>query len=345
MDFQKTTLMVALAGNTLPTTGGPQNLTAGQVGVYRPDYSVASAANIAAANYIYLAQGRDVAVPGLGSKRSDKIYTKNIIDLYKVTGSATANVQTTVITGITGKCDETLTLTLRLFSKYINVGFYNGLTRSVTIKTPCCDCGADNCADVDTADLVAQFVAEINAEPRLSQFLTATVTGVADDEITITGKALDVYGNACDLNSFPYQYDRMYFKTFLHRGPETTQDFEVYDACDPFGTATVTQASSYPKNVPAQIRQMEKDYYSYQTIYKDIYSSPLFNGAFSSLVSDSVAAYDLLYIRFYEPRNMSFTDEASQEEMVIIAAPATEAAAIITRLELFFGSGAFIEKA
>ena len=31
-----------------------------------------------------------------------------------------------------------------------------------------------------------------------------------------------------------------------------------------------------------------------------------------------------------------FTDEDMQEEMVIIAAPATEAAAIETRLELFF---------
>lgn len=336
MDFQKPILFVVPTGNSLPTTGGPQNLTAGQLGVYRPDYSVASAANIAAARYIYIAQGRDVSVPGLGSKRSDKIYNKNIIDLYKITGSATANVQITTITGITGKCDETLTLTLRLFSQYINVGFYNGLTRSVTIKTPCCDCGADNCADVDPVALVAEFVAAINAEPMLSKFVTAAVAGAGDDEITITGKALDVYGNACDLTAFPYQYDRMYFKTFLHRGPETTQDFEVYDACDPFGTATVTQASDYPKNVPDQIRQMEKDYYSYQTTYKSIFSSPLFNGAFSSLVSDSVTAYTLLYIRFYEPRNTAFTDEDMQEEMVIIAAPATEAAAIETRLELFF---------
>lgn len=333
MDFQKPILFVVPAGATLPTTGGPQNLTAGQLGVYRPDYSVASAANIAASRYIYIAQGRDVAVPGLGSKRSDKIYNKNIIDLYKITGSATANVQITEVTDVTAKCDESLTLTLRLFSQYINVGFYNGLTRSVTIKTPCCDCGADNCADVDAGTLLELFAAGINADPMLSKHVTATEDGTT---LTITGKALDIYGNACDLTAFPYQYDRMYFKTFLHRGPETTQDYEVYDACDPFGTATVTQASDYPKNVPAQIRQMEKDYYSYQTTYKAIFSSPLFNGAFSSLVSDSVAAYTLLYIRFYEPRNTAFTDEDMQEELVVIAAPPTEAAAIETRLELFF---------
>lgn len=344
MDFQKTTLFVVPDGSTLATTGGPQNLTAGQLGVYRPDYSVATALNIAAAPYIYIAQGRDVAVPGLGSKRSDKIYNKNVIDLYKVTGSATANVQITNVSDITAKCDESLTLTLRLFSKYINVGFYNGLTRSVTIKTPCCDCGADPCAEVSVQDLVAQFVAAINAEPMLSKFVTATVTGVGSNVITITGNALDVYGNACDLTAYPYQYDRMWFKTFLHRGPETTQDFEVYDACDPFGTVAVTQASDYPKNVPDQIRQMEKNYYSYQTTYKSIFRSPLFNGAFSSLVDDAVTAYNLLYIRFYEPRNMSFTDEAAQEEMVVIAASPTEAAAIETRLELFFDLD-FTEKA
>lgn len=344
MDFQKTLYFVVPAGSTLPTSGGPQDLTAGQLGVYRPDYSVASAANIAAAPYIYIAQGRTVAIPGLGSLRSDKIYTKNVIDLYKVTGSATASNQTTVVSGFSAKCGETLTMTLRLFSQYIRVAFNYGLTRSVTITTPCCDCGGDACADVSAADIATQFADAINAEPRLSQFVTASVTGEGSDEVTITGKALDVYGNACDLTAYPYQYDRMYFKVFTHRGPETTQDYTVFDACDPFATATTTQESTYPTGTPAEIRQQEKNFFSYSTIYKSIFKSPLFNGSFSSLVSDSVPAYDTMYIRFYDPKNPSYTDESAQESMVIIAAPSTEAAAILTRLELFFGSGAFVDK-
>ncbi len=345
MDFQKTTLFVVPAGATLPTTGSTNNLTAGQLGTFRPDYSVATAANIAAAKYIYIAQGRSEVVPGLGSKRSDKLFVNKVIDLYKVTGDATANTQITEVSGFNAKCGETLTLTLRLLSQYINVGFFNGLTRSVTVNTPCCDCGDDPCAEVDVSAIVDDLLAAVNAEPMLSQFITATRSGTGDDSVLVlTGKALTVYGNACDLTAFPYQYDAMNFFTYAYRGAETTQDYNVFDACDLFATTEITRNASYPTGTPDQIRQLEKDYYSYQTTYKSIFSSPLFNGAFTSNVSDSVAAYTTLYIRFYDPKNPSYTDEAAQESMVIIAAPPTEAAAIQTRLELFFGSGAFIDK-
>jgi len=346
MDFQKPILFVVNAGNTLPTTGGPQNLAVDQFGVFRNDYSVASAANIAASPYIYLAQGRDVTIPGLGSKRSDKLYaTRGVEALYKITGSATANVQITTVGAISAKCGETLSLTLRLFSKYIDTAFFNGLTRTVTIQTPCCDCGDDTCADVSDSDIVDDFVAAINAEPMLSQFITATRTGTGETStIVLTGKALTKYGNACDLTAFSYEYDAMHFKAFAYRGPETTQDYNTYDACDVFATVTTTQVASYPTGTPDEIRQLEKNYFSYQTTYKDIFASPTFNGSFSSNVSDSVAAYTTLYIKFFDVKNDGYSDESRQESMVIIAAPPTEATAILTRLELFYGSGAFVDK-
>src|SRR5690606_14933949 len=142
----------------------------------------------------------------------------------------------------------TVSISLRLFSNYINTGFYNGLTRTVTIKTPCCECGEDPCTQVDIEDLVDQFVAAINAEPRLSQFVTATkdVTDPDDIKLVITGNALTVYGERCDPTAFPYEYDRMYFRTYAYRGPETTQDYNVFDSCDLFATAEVTQNATYP---------------------------------------------------------------------------------------------------
>lgn len=345
MDFQKTTLFVVPAGNTLPTTGSTNNLTAGQFGTFRDDYSVASAANIAASPYIYLAQGRIESVPGIGSKRSDKLYKNDAISLYKTAGTG-SQVQITNVSGFDAKCGETVTITLRLFSVYINTGFANGLTRSVTVTTPCCDCGADPCTQTDISALVDQFVAAINAEPRLSQFVTASKDATDPDNIllVITGKALTKYGQRCDPTAFPFEYDRMYFRTYAYRGPETTQDYNVFDPCDLFATPTVVQASTYASGTPDEIRQLQKNFNSYQTTQKTLFSNTNFNNAYVDYVSDSVSAYTLLYIRFYDHKNPAYQDEAAQESMVIIAAPPTEAAAIQTRLELFYGSGAFVDK-
>lgn len=339
MDFAKTTLFVGLTGNTLPSTGSTQNLTAGQIGVFINDaYTASTAGNIAAANYITIAQGRDAASTpvGLGSKKSDKIYDRKVVRLWKTTGSATRDNQITTITGINAKCGEDLVVTLRLFSSYINAVYFNGLTRSVIVQTPCCDCGDDICADVSAADIAADIVAQINAEPMLSQFVTATVTGEGDDEVTITGKAPTEYSNNCVLPAFPYEYDAIRFFAYATRGPETTQDFEVFDACDVFATVTTTQIATYPMGTPDQIRQLEKNYFSYQTTMKDIYWNPLYNGAFNSFVSDSVAAYSLLYIDFFDSETYEYEDASKQTSRVIIALPPTEAAAMETRLELYF---------
>ena len=71
-DFSLTTLFVVPVGNTLPSSGSTQNLTAGQFGIFRSDYSVATTGNITGKPYFYLAQGRTNTYLQ-GSKRSDKI--------------------------------------------------------------------------------------------------------------------------------------------------------------------------------------------------------------------------------------------------------------------------------
>lgn len=72
-DFSLTTVFVApVAQTALPSSGSTQNLTAGQIGLFRNDYSIANSGNIAAAPYFYIAQGRANTYL-LGSKRSDKI--------------------------------------------------------------------------------------------------------------------------------------------------------------------------------------------------------------------------------------------------------------------------------
>jgi hypothetical protein len=54
-DFSLTTLFVVPVGQTaLPSSGSTQNLTAGQFGIFKSDYTLATAANIAASPYFYV---------------------------------------------------------------------------------------------------------------------------------------------------------------------------------------------------------------------------------------------------------------------------------------------------
>ena len=156
-DFSLTTLFVVPVGNTLPSSGSTQNLTAGQFGIFRSDYTVATAGNIAAKPYFYLAQGR-VNTYLQGSKRSDKIASAQVSEWYKVVGNPVAANQVTDITDFTVKPGEIVTLTLRGFSSYINTLYFNGFTRSVTVNAPCLACGEDPCTDVDVPALIDDLI-------------------------------------------------------------------------------------------------------------------------------------------------------------------------------------------
>lgn len=341
MDFSITTVFVVPSGNTLPTTGSTQDLTAGQFGVFDNAYVPATSGTVATKPYIYLAQGRSIAVPGLGSKRSDKIFTKNIRQWYKVTAEAQIPTEILEFSNFSAKCEEDLTLTLRLMSSYINVGFYNGLTESAWVKAPCCDCGGDPCIDVDAAgiqSIVDQFAAKFNASPLLSRFITAMRIGTgASSILRIYGKVLDKYGNACEPNSFSQEYDRLSFWGYAHKGPATSQDLEVADACDTFATITYVQRAQYGRGSSDEIAQLEHNFYSYQTTYKHIFNQTGFNGAYESYVTAGTY-YDTYYLKFKEEDNISFEDASDQDETVIIAVPTGTGTALEAILVAFAGA-------
>ena len=324
--FSLTTAFVVPTSNVLPTTGSTQNLSAKQFGVYLPNYVPATAGTIPSAAYFYLAQGRTIYAPGEGSKRSDRIYPNLVSQWYKVTGQATSTVQITHITNLTAGCNEDITLTLRLFSFYINTAYHNGLTKSVMTTTPCCNCGSNPCDTLTAnqiADVIDTLVSKINADSILSTFITASATGTPHDTIVLTGQALDAYGLPCDITAFPYLFDRMYFYAFLMNGPELTTDYEITDACNPVGTVTVTQRSGIAKLVSDEVAQIEKNFYPYQAEFKHEFSTPGFNGEFDSYVESGVT-YDQYYIRFAEPVDPAYGNQVPQSEAVIILVPTGE---------------------
>jgi hypothetical protein len=336
-DFSLTTLFVVPVGQAaLPSSGSTQNLTAGQVGIFNNLYATVSSATIANFPYFYVAQGRTNTYLQ-GSKRSDRISgcpsgsscKSNVTEWYKASGCPTAANQITDVTDFTVQCGEVITLTLRAHSSYIDTLYFNGFTRSVTIQAPCCDCDANPCADVSTNTIINELIYQLNLKapgnnPDNISFSTFyTFENVGGTILRITGKPLTVYGQPCDIAAFPFEYDRMSFRTFVYAGPATTADFIVADACNFVAQPIITQRASYATGQSAEIAQLEKNFYSYQAGYlKHLYRMNGYNENFESWVSGG-ATYDTYYIKFneYDKSAYQWGDYIQEDSTVIIAAP------------------------
>ena len=336
-DFSLTTLFVVPVGQTaLPSSGSTQNLTAGQVGIFNNLYATVDSSNIANFPYFYIAQGRTNTYLQ-GSKRSDKIKgcpsgsgcNSNVTEWYKVSGCPTAANQITDVTNFTVQCGEVITLTLRAHSSYIDTLYFNGFTRSVTVQAPCCDCDDNPCADVSANTIINSLIYQLNLKapgnnPDNISFSTFyTFENVGGTILRITGKPLTKYGQPCDIAAFPFEYDRMYFRTFVYSGPATTADFIVADNCNLVANPVIIQRASYASGQSAEIAQLEKNFYSYQAGYlKHLYRMNGYNENFESWVSDG-ATYDTYYIKFneYNKSEYQWGDYIMEDSTVIIAAP------------------------
>lgn len=338
-DFSLTTLFVVPVGNSLPSPGtSTQDLTAGQFGIFRSDYSVATAGNIAAKPYFYLAQGR-VNTYLQGSKRSDKIASSQVSEWYKVVGNPVASNQVTEIGNFNVKPGDVVTFTLRAHSSYIDTLYFNGFTRSITVVAPCLECGGDPCADVDVPAFIDQAILKFeqaapgNNPDNISFNTFYQFQRVGNDQnakLVISGKPLTKYGQPCDVAAFPWEYDRMYFRTFVYSGPATTADFIVADNCNIVAEAVVTQRASYVSGTSDEIKQLEKNFYSYQAGYlKHLYRMVGYNENFESWVSDGTT-YDTYYVKFneYDKSAYKWGDYIIEDSTVILAIPSGATAAI-----------------
>jgi hypothetical protein len=344
-DFSLTTLFVVPVGQTaVPSSGSTQDLTAGTVGIFNNLYATVTSTTIKSAPYFYIAQGRTNTYLQ-GSKRSDKIgvattvltgnaetiiaKNSNVTEWYKVSGCPTAANQITDVTNFTVQCGESITLTLRAHSSYIDTLYFNGFTRSVTIQAPCCGCDENPCADVSDNTIINLLIAKLTQQapginPDNISFNTFfTFENVGGTILRITGKPLTKYGQPCDIAAFPFEYDRLSFRTFVYAGPATTADFIVADACNLVAQPIITQRASYATGTSAEIAQLEKNFYSYQAGYlKHLYRMNGYNENFESWVSDG-AVYDTFYIKFneYNKSEYQWGDYIMEDSTVILAVP------------------------
>ena len=356
-DFSLTTLFVVpvaqMSNNPIfPVGSSTQNLIAGQVGIFNSAY--VADATPSSSPYFYVAQGRTNTYLQ-GSKRSDKIAgvnntaPTNVTEWYKVKGCPTAATQVTDVDNWNVKCGDIVTLTLRAHSSYIDTLYFNGFTRSVTVQAPCCDCGGNPCDTVDVPALIDQFILKLtqqapgNNPDNISFNTFYQFQRIGDDVnaiLRISGKPLTKYGQPCDVAAFPYEYDRMYFRTFVYSGPATTADFIVADNCNIVADAVITQRSSYPDGTSDEIKQLEKNFYSYQAGYlKHLYRMVGYNENFESWVSDGTT-YDTFYIKFNELDKSAYSwgDYIKEDSMVIIAVPQAGTTALQDILEDALGT-------
>jgi hypothetical protein len=356
-DFSLNTLFVVPSGSgpnsTIASTGSTQNLVAGKVGFFNADYTVINPSSpTATGNYFYVAQGRENTYLQ-GTKRSDKIGVRtlalsgaaqtvtplnsNVTEFYKISGCPTPVTQVTDVNGWNVHCGDVVTLTLRAHSSYLDTLYFNGFTRSVTVQAPCCDCGGDPCDTVDVPGLIDAFIAKLRQQApginpdniSLNNFFQFQRVGNDVNAILrISAKPLTIYGQPCDVAAFPFEFDRMYFRTFVYSGPATTADFIVADNCNIVANAAVTQRANYARGTSAEIIQLEKNFYSYQAGYlKHLFRMVGYNGNFESWVSDGTN-YTTYYIKFneYDRAAYQWGDYIEQNSQVIIAVPSNGAA-------------------
>lgn len=326
-DFSLTTLFVAPVGQTtLPGLDAieTQELTAGQVGLFKPNYK--SAVDFSAENFFYVAQGRENTYLQ-GSKRSDKIAADKVIEWYKVVGNPVAVNQITEVNAFAVKPEEDISVTIRAHSSYIDSLYFNGWTKSITVPGECLTCGGNPCTEVSDETVIDNILAEFakaapgpNADNiSFDTFFRFEKIGV--DKLVIEGKPLTKYGQPCDVAAEPHEYDRMWFEVFVYKGADTTADFLVSDACESVATVATTQESNYPSGTSEEIAQLEKNFYSYQAGYlKHLYRNVGYNQNFESHVTDGTS-YSTFYIKFsdYDKNAQNWSDYVPMDSTVIIA--------------------------
>ncbi len=350
-DFSLTTLFVAPSG-TLASAGTTADLTPGQIGLFRPDYSIATSGNIAAAKYFYIAQGRQSNIPSLGSKRSDKIAASKVTEWYKVTAEDTAANEVWLINNFHVKCDDVIHLQLNLHSNLIDTVNSNGLTKTVSAAAPCCDCGELPCVDVDAQaiqDIVDKLVAGINATQEntvdgssqnvLSTYVSASrVSSGATSGIRIESKPLFKYSNAYVPLAYPYEYDRVWFKAVAFINPDTSSDYYVESICSPVATARVTQRSTYPTGTSEEVALLQRTYQSYQTYFKEFHADGGYNQAYEDFVVPNTF-YDFYYIKFHPiDADYTWTPQVIQDAAVIVYFPTGQGTEFETALTAALGA-------
>lgn len=182
MNHKITHMFVVKPATTLLTSGTTSDLIEGQVGVFNSSYqAIAASPSVASSPYLTIAQGSGKTT--VGSWKTPKIHLRKVTRWSGDSADTTNQEQITYVGFDTINdcnspsigCDKEYNITFRIDEHYLSSVYCPFLQEGVTVKSACCvDC-SDNCDDLDAKPIFDEMSEKINANPRLSPYLTTEV--------------------------------------------------------------------------------------------------------------------------------------------------------------------------
>lgn len=219
-------------------------------------------------------------------------------------------------------CDEEYVVTIKIDEYWTKGIFQPMIQESVRVKTACCsECGG-NCDALDAETYMDAIVAAVNANALLSKYVVAAKVGSGSNwGVSLTGKALDEFGNECVPDAVPYVFNLVRFKVSVHQGPFTTMDFDLEDACAPWAI-TYTQDIAYTIGAGAAMAELERNFYSNNlpaTHEARRYWNPIYNNDSDALLFvDKTKYYNMYEVVYNENSPVGFEKKSTNTHSVIV---------------------------
>ena len=267
-----------------------------------------------------------------GTFKTSTIKQSNILSVTKTDADLTVTQQVTHIgyDGVsaatpTFACDEEYVVTIKIDEYWSKGVFQPMIQESVRVKTACCDTCSGGCDALDAETYMDAIVTAINENPLLSKYVVAAKVGAGSDwGVSLTGLALDEFGNACVPDAVPYVFNLVRFKVAVHAGPYNTQDFDIEDQCAPWAI-TYTTGIKYPIGSKAAVAELERNYFTNNlpaTHEARRYWNPIYNNDSDEFlyVDDYTAAngFEMFEITYLEDSPVGFENKTRNTHSIII---------------------------
>jgi hypothetical protein len=315
-------IFVVKAGTTLKVSGNTSTLAEGQIGVFTPSYTAIDNTAVptpAQSPYIMLAEGTGNA--SLGSFKTSRIYLNKVTAWRGTAFSTTSTEMEVTTTPGSFKCERTYVFTVRIFEHFLHSVFCPYLQESVMVTTPCCEDCTGDCDDLVATSYIAEIVAKINANPRLSAYVTASVDG---ETIVLTGKVVEgLTAVDCLPDTVPYIANKVRFKVYAGEAAGSSQLEDIANFCDLWVSET-TQDVVYPVGEGVAIAEMERHFAGYNqpntSGYR--YNIPYYNGDLITF-ADKALSYDIYELEYLDPSAEGFEHKTAVPMSIVVAFPSS----------------------
>ena len=324
MDHKITQIFVPSAADASATSDA---LTVGEIAVFNPALSANLGATPSTQPFkLVIGSGSTK----FGSFKTSTIDPANVLYIRKTVPANKTPQQQITHLGYDGTstatptfaCDEEYVVTIKIDEYWTKGIFQPMIQESVRVKTACCsECGG-NCDALDAETYMDAIVTAVNENALLSKYVVAAKVGSGSDwGVSLTGKALDEFGNECVPDAVPYVFNLVRFKVAVHEGPFTTMDFDLEDACAPWAI-TYTQDIAYTIGAGAALAELERNFYSNNlpaTHEARRYWNPIYNNDSDELLFvDKTKYYNMYEVVYNENSPVGFEKKSTNTHSVVV---------------------------